>query len=418
MRWSNLKLRHRLMLMFTGFSLLVTVLFSLYALAFAYTVEDQFFEAMLNQEVTRQQAVIARTGQWAVTHDASFSVVASPLVFVQEIRTQFAAHPNRREFSGGDGRHYHLAPLTSDPNGAWLVAEVENKLVFRQMRAKVFKILLVSTLLVVALALLLAWWLAGTTAKPLSELSNIVAGLQPGQLPGVLPNLQRQDEVGVLARGLGDLVSRVQQFIEREQAFTRDASHELRTPLSVVRCAAEQIDAMPDVPGRAKAQLQLIQSSTEKLQQTVVALLSIAREETQVISAVRVLPLIEQIIIEQSPWLEHNAIRLHLDVAGNCQVTAPQSVLHIVLSNLLSNALQHGLAGSIVKVFVSDARLCITNKHTQTEAQIAPGALPASNSGHGFGLTIVRRLATRFALDVNIQHQDTSTLASVALDRT
>ena len=425
MRWNNLKLRHRLMLVFASFCFLVTALFSLYALVFAYTVEDEFFEAMLQQEAQRQQLAYAKTGTWAISTDQSLSVATSSKGLPAEILDRFLLDPKRREFAGLAGRHFHILPLSTDPTqsadpgqnadpaqnadlkGAWLVAEVSEKLVFRRMRASVFEILVGSTLAVLALALLLAWWLANSTAGPLSKLADIMANLQPDQLPSRLVPDGRLDEIGILTCGLNDLIARIQQFIEREQEFTRDASHELRTPLSVIRCAAEQICEMPNLPVAASAQLKLIQSSALQLHQTVMTLLSLARESTQPIAQpVLVLPLIEQVIVEQSPWLDRKSMHIELEVAPQFALTLPGNVLHIVLANLLGNAFQHGALNSTVRIFVEQGRLCIYNAHSPSDE---------GSAGFGFGLSIVRRLAKRFAIDFRIAHSLDQTQASIAV---
>jgi signal transduction histidine kinase len=418
-QWHNLQLRYRLMLVFSGFCLLITLLFSLYAVAFAYTVEDEFFESMLKQEVTRQQQSFTNTGRWDDTRDRTLNVASSPQHFPDDIREQFAAHPGRREFAGDLGRHYHLAPLTTQPEGPWLIAQVADKLVFRHMRTKVLEILLVSTLIILALALLLAWWLASNTARPLSELADAIAGLEvsqlPDNLPSSLPGSGRADEVGALARCLEQLVARTHAFVEREKAFTRDASHELRTPLTVVRCAAEQIIAMPNLPATVQSQLQLIQSSTAKLEQIVVTLLKVAREQTEPVTPVRVLPMLEQIIVEQSPWLDQKMMQVRLSVDPKRTIAMPESILHILLSNLIGNAFQHGRTASMVDIYLQDDQLWIANLH------VMPGDEPSENQdlnlvGYGFGLAIVRRLSIQYNRIVKIDHQSERTLVSIVLD--
>ena len=48
------RLRNRLMLAFAGFTVVVAAVFGLYAAVFAYTVEDQFFDTMLEREAAAQ----------------------------------------------------------------------------------------------------------------------------------------------------------------------------------------------------------------------------------------------------------------------------------------------------------------------------------------------------------------------------
>lgn len=244
-RWRDLRLRTRLMLAFGGFSLLATSLFSLYGLAFAYTVEDEFFESMLKEESARQRAQYAQTGAWAAISDPSMQLYSRPEAFPEEVLAKYLAEPTRREFSGDAGRHFHLQSIQAETQdgravSAWLLAEVSQKLVFRGMRGIVFEILGYSALVLLSAALLLAWWLARSATQPLSKLASLMAQIEPDKLPLQLPNNLDRDEVGVLSRGLNDLVLRIRQFVAREQEFTRDASHELRTPLSVISCLAQQ----------------------------------------------------------------------------------------------------------------------------------------------------------------------------------
>ena len=44
----------------------------------------------------------------------------------------------------------------------------------------------------------------------------------------------------MVAHALNEMRARVDAFVAREQAFTRDTSHELRTPLSVIRSTTSQ----------------------------------------------------------------------------------------------------------------------------------------------------------------------------------
>jgi HAMP domain-containing protein len=407
MRWTNFKLRNKLMLVFASYCLLITALFSLYALAFAYSVEDEFFEAMLVQEAQRQQIAFTRTGEWTATQDLGMYIAKSSAELPLEIQSEFQARPKRREFSGLAGRHFHILPLSEAQNSAWLVAEVSNKLVFRRMRSSVFDILIGSTIVMLALALLLAWWLANNTAKPLTQLANVMMQMQPDQLPKTLAYTERKDEVGILTAGLNDLVQRVQAFIVREQEFTKDASHELRTPLSVIRCTAEQLITLANLPASAMAQLKLIQTSSMQLQQTVTSLLSLARESSELVAEpVPVLPVLEHVILEQSVWLDKKAMQLNIEVESTFRLLLPESVLHIVLANLIGNAFQHGEAKSVVNIYTNAGRLWILNQHAV--------ALEPS-TGFGLGLSIVRRLAKRFAIDVAIEHTLAQTQVSVAM---
>ena len=48
-------------------------------------------------------------------------------------------------------------------------------------------------------------------------------------------------DVESLAYALHGFATRLEEFVERERAFTRDASHELRTPLTVIKASADML---------------------------------------------------------------------------------------------------------------------------------------------------------------------------------
>jgi len=420
--WRDFSLQRRLTLTLTGFCLLIAGLFSLYALAFAYTVEDQFFTAMLEDEAQRQRSAHQRLGAWQPTSNPDVRLYASSSQFPADLIDSFRAQPQRREFAGTQGRHYHLLQML-DPGqkSAWLVAEVSQKLVFRQMRGTVFDILLYSTLALLLLALLLAWWLAHSAALPVTALARTIAALKPDQLPAQLPANDSRAEVGVLTRGLNDLIERLRQFVEREQTFTRDVSHELRTPLSVIRCAAEQVAALPALAPAAKPHLELILSATTQLQQTITTLLTIAREThcRELRDApCRLLPLLERVVIEQSPLLAGKNVALDLRIDSIAQSPLPEAILHILLSNLIGNAFAHCNPDSRVEIYLAQDRLHVVNQsgHEIDNAAAASAfAKHPDSTGFGLGLSITQRLCDRFGLNLRFDLAGPSARASFAL---
>ncbi|MDQ3618277.1 MAG: HAMP domain-containing histidine kinase [Pseudomonadota bacterium] len=418
------RLRHRLMLAFAGFTLAVTALFGLYAVAFVYSVEDEFFEAMLQQEAAAQLAQHARHGRWDAPRSGFMSIHADTGSMPDDLRAQHRAEPWRVEFPGNAGRHYHLLPLDPQPPAAraYLVAEVSEQLVVRPIRDDIFALLAWSALGVIALALLLGYWLARRTAAPLADLAARVGEMQPGRLPDGLAERYPDDEIGVLARGLQALIDRVRTFIAREQEFTRDASHELRTPLTVIRSAAERLASEPALSSEAGRQIDHVRESVRQLEQTVTLLLSLAREDRpDVIGSgpTALLPAIERVVVEQAPLLDDKPVTVEVAVPRDAVITLPAGVLHILLSNLIGNAFAHTRQGRIAIDLHAD-RLRIINSGGGLADPVRDEAFQAFNkgpnsTGSGLGLAIVQRLCDRYGLELRIESDSAATTASIAL---
>ncbi|HMM25313.1 MAG TPA: hypothetical protein PKA36_10980, partial [Pseudoxanthomonas mexicana] len=150
------RLRNRLMLVFAGFTLLLAMLFGLYALLFVYTVEDRLFDTLLEREAAAQQAHYAAHGRWSPPRNGFMDVVERTDALPDGIGDVLGEEPARREFAGTQGRHYHLRAL--DPPApaprAWLVAEVSGLLAVRPMRSEMLQLLTWTGTIAVALALL------------------------------------------------------------------------------------------------------------------------------------------------------------------------------------------------------------------------------------------------------------------------
>jgi signal transduction histidine kinase len=413
------RLRNRLMLVFAGFTLLLAALFGLYALLFVYTVEDRLFDTLLEREAAAQAAHYATHGRWSPPRNGFMAVVERTDALPDGIGDVLGEEPARREFAGTRGRHYHLRAL--DPPApaprAWLVAEVSGLLAVRPMRSEMLQLLAWTGAIAVALALLVGGWLARRTTAPLSRLAEAVGDATPERLPPHFAAGFPDDEVGLLARRLDDLIARIRAFVEREREFTRDASHELRTPLTVIRAASERLSATPGLGADARASVDHIGQSAAHLEQTIALLLALAREQEPPAAApdTPVLAVLERVVVEQSPLLEGKPVEVGVDVAGDLTSTLPAPVLQVLLANLVGNAFAHTRAGRIAITGDGDALRIANPGAAVAEHDFAPFAKGEDSAGFGLGLAIVRRLCERHAIELRFEHGEDGTVAHLPL---
>ena len=413
------RLRNRLMLAFAGFTLVVATLFGLYVAVFAYAVEDMFFNGLLEREASEQLQHHAQTGAWKTPRESWMQVIESATQLPDSIASTLVHEPRRREFPGSDGRHYHLLRLQADDAAApaWLLAEVSQLLVVRPQRAALLQLLVWSGVAVIALALLLGAWLAGRTTAPLSRLALLVDNAGPDHLPAVQAQGFADDEVGVLARGLEALITRIRAFVIREREFTRDASHELRTPLTVIRGTTERLARDPSLSPAAQQGLSHIRQSTLQLEQTVSMLLALAREQALPATGEpnRLLPVIERVSVEQSPLLDDKRIELDIDVRFAESSTLPLAVLQVLLANLIGNAFAHTAAGTI-RIVVEGEQLRVINPGDGISDRALDAFSKGPNSiGFGLGLAIVQRLCEQHSIALDIRHDDGLTTVAFPL---
>lgn len=413
------RLRNRLMLAFAGFALLVAALYGAYVLLFAYLVEDRFFQGLLQQEAQAQLAHHATQGTWRQPQLPFVSLHVDPVTLPDGLAARLADQPWRREFDGLEGRHYHLQRLDALPDDtpAWLAAEVSQQLAVRPMRGGIAQWLGWSSLVVLALALSIGAWLAHRLTAPLSRLATLVDAASPSRLPIGFSAGFPDNEVGTLARGLEQMIQRIDDFVAREREFTRDASHELRTPLAVIRSACERLGSRDTLDPETRRQLDHVKQSAQQLEQTVATLLALARETSHAEAPedITLLPLLERAIVDQSHLLTSREVEVRVDVPATLRTRLPKTVLHIVLSNLVGNAFAHTRDGTI-RMRMEGTTLQILNPSAAMPVDVfEPYVRGADSTGHGIGLAIVRRLCERHGITVRLDLESDQTIARLDL---
>ncbi len=390
-----MSLQRHLMLALAGYTLLVAALFALFAMAFTYAVEDRFIERGLQLEADRLREGVAREGRWPEPA-AGMSLHASASSLPPEVARELAREPARHEFSGDDGRHYHLLALEQPGTGPWLLAEVSEQLVVRPMRGMLLQWLAGWGLAVLLIALGLGAWLARRVARPVAELATQAAQARPEALPAALPGIARGDEIGELARRLSALLARTRDFIEREQAFSRDASHELRTPLAVLRLGLERLpDRQAAAPMLAAVQL---------MEQTVATLLQLAREsEARPVAPTPLLPWVETWVLAHAEALDARGLQLDCRLERGHVLALPPAVLQLALGSLLGNALRHAEAGGRIELDWAEGGLRICN----------PGLGGPPGEGLGLGLVLVQRLLERHKGRLRFEQREGCTEARI-----
>jgi len=255
------------------------------------------------------------------------------------------------------------------------------------------------------LAALLARFTAGRVIAPVTALAEAVR-----QDRLAAPLLDRQDEVGVLARAFAARTEELQRYLQRERLFTGDVSHELRTPLTVILGAAEVLQAQlaPDAPARAAAER--IQRTARTTADRVAALLLLSRAPEHLAAPHLALrPLVEREIERCRPLLAGKPVRLELQEAQPVWAFAHAELAEMVIGNLLRNACQYTEAGRI-GLSLTPGLLVIEDSgpglpsavRAQLFERLPPDALGAQG-GAGLGLALVKRIVEHLGWEIRFE---------------
>ena len=267
-------------------------------------------------------------------------------------------------------------------------------------------------LIVVLLIIYITTWLTYRASRralsPVIALAKAVRGWDPKRpdLAAFDPRNLTSDpdgDVETLAGALHGFARRIEELVERERNFTRDASHELRSPLTVIKVAADVL-VEEELQPFAERSVQRIRRSVRDMEAMIEAFLILAREsdtglpEEDFIANQAVSEEIER----AQPLIEGKPVALELEERATFGLRAPPKVFAAMIGNLIRNACLYTEAGRVRVIVGEDYVSVVDSGIGMSEDELMQAFQPyyrsgrSSRGGHGVGLTLVRRLSERF----------------------
>jgi two-component system, OmpR family, sensor kinase len=231
-----------------------------------------------------------------------------------------------------------------------------------------------------------------------------------------LPDAGLPLEVLPLVRELNLLFERVRRAFTAQQEFVADAAHELRSPLTALKLQAQALRRAHDDASR-EAAITRLNDGIERAIQLMAQLLVLAREDGDAGTAERPLRIDLQELARQAvaDVLPHAQAK-HIDI-GLASDTPPVWVsgqpeaLHILLRNLLDNAVKYTPEGGRVDIAlaaqdgtaslaVEDSGPGIPEAERERVFDRFYRTPDAGAPGSGLGLAIVKAVAGRHGATV------------------
>lgn len=276
--------------------------------------------------------------------------------------------------------------------------------------ATVFQIML----LVLALALILAWLIAGRVLAPLRLLVNTAQTITETDLTQRIA-VQGKGELADLAKAFNEMMDRVEVAFETQRAFINDAGHELRTPITIIR---GHLEVMGHDPQEQEEALALVMDELDRVSRFVDDLLLLAKAERPdflQLETIDVRILTEELFSKATALANRH---WQIDAVASGRIVGDRQRITEAVMNLAQNATQHTqtsdvialgsvLTPSGVQIWVRD-----TGEGVEPEDQqrifkrFARAAKSRRRSeGAGLGLAIVRAIAEAHGGAILLQSQ-------------
>ena len=282
-------------------------------------------------------------------------------------------------------------------------------------------ILLVTFPIILILLFLIARFFAGRSIKPVRTIIETSNQITKDNLQTRIPLPQNKDELYVLSENINNLLSRIENAIDREKQFTSDASHELRTPLAVIKGTMEVLIRKPRNQQEYEEKIQFCISEVDRLNHMVDQLLLLARFENQKQNVKQETIYLNALVLDNltrfSEKSESKKLKIKTEFTEDYYLVCDNYLVSIIISNLISNAIKYSNTNGEITIQLEKTNDEVIFSIADNGVGIAENDLDkifnsffrsdVSNhpeiKGTGLGLSIVKRLCDLLKLEIAVE---------------
>jgi len=214
------------------------------------------------------------------------------------------------------------------------------------------------------------------------------------------------DEFDRLNKVITSLTDKLKTDYLSLKEFTENASHEIQTPLSIILLNLEEIlqqefdeDTLKKVVTSINAAKRL-----SNLNQSLILLAKIENRQFPAEKKINLNAILEQKLIDYSSLLETKKLKVELNTEHNFEVKMNEQLADVLISNLLTNAINHNTSGGKIQILFKEKELKICNtglENTLTNATIFNRFEKGNSKSTGLGLAIVKKICDAYNMKIN-----------------
>ena len=258
--------------------------------------------------------------------------------------------------------------------------------------------------------------------RPIRHLRKVSTRLAEGDLGARVTPLigSRNDELSDLGKDFDFMAARLQTLLNAQRQLLHDVSHELRSPVARMRLA---VGIARQQPEKVEMALERIERETERLDELLGQILTLARLESGLSNdakePVSIDELLEEIIqdVGFEAQASGKAITYHASVKA--RVEGQRELLRRAFENVIRNAIKYTADASTVEVtLTAESRKPIVlirdhgpgipedelGKVFRPFYRLPPEKDKTQASGYGLGLAITRRALEKHAGTVSLSN--------------
>jgi signal transduction histidine kinase len=229
-----------------------------------------------------------------------------------------------------------------------------------------------------------------------------------------LPPSTGTAEFDELNKVIASLIGNVNQAYHQQKQFVENASHEMQTPLAIIRSKLELLINQPELTEKAASLLSDITDANDRLSQmnrTLLLLAKIENNQFPDVEEINIATLLQNIINNYQNHYEGNFPTLTQNTQSEKTVIANRSLIEILLSNLIKNAVEHNQPGGAIIINLNDSELSIKNTGAEPEVQTEVLFERFRKGSHksrttGLGLAMVKQICLLYNYPIKYTYQN------------
>jgi heavy metal sensor kinase len=220
--------------------------------------------------------------------------------------------------------------------------------------ATVTRLMTVAGMVILFVAPVLGYWLAGRATRPLARIITTAARLRPSHMDERLPIRGTLDELDQLSLTINHFLDQLHDYLERNREFVANAAHELRSPLAAVQSSVEVTLNSDRTVAEYQDLLGEIADQCEQLRVLVNQLLLLAETDAARFPVekrpVRIDRLLEKSVEMFRGAAEERGIGISTNLPGEITILGDGDRLRQVVNNLIDNSLKFTPRGGQVLI--------------------------------------------------------------------
>lgn len=217
-----------------------------------------------------------------------------------------------------------------------------------------------------------------------------------------------------LSRFVGEMMAKAQRDYQSLKEFSENASHEIQTPISI---AQGKLELLMESANLKEEQMELISSAQHALQRlskmsnSLSLLTKIKNKEFSDFKEVNLSHVVSHLIFDFKELVELKSISMCSEVESDVKVAGSETLLEIMITNLLNNSVRHNKYGGELSIWLTKNQLKVANTgthHIENPEVFFQRFKKSSDNpdSSGLGLSIVKHICDEHGFELHYHVQD------------